>query len=142
MGRVIAIDYGQKRTGIAVTDTLQLIANGMTTIPSADVVGFLSEYFQTETVDTIVVGYPRRMNNSPSPAVKYIDPFLRKLKATFPEREIVTMDERFTSKMAAQSMIAAGAKKKTRQKKELIDKISATILLQSYLEMREIQKKQ
>lgn len=136
MGRILAIDYGQKRTGIAVTDPLQMIANGLITVPSSDVLSFLTEYFGKETVDAIVVGYPRQMNNLPSESVKYIDPFIRKLKKTFPGKEIFMMDERFTSKMAVQTLIESGAKKKTRQNKSILDRISATIILQSFLESR------
>jgi len=136
LGRILAIDYGQKRTGIAVTDPLQLIANGLTTVRTADVLPFLASYIKNERVDTIVVGYPRQMNNLPSNAVKYIDPFVRKLKAVYKDKEIVLADERFTSKMAAQAMIEGGAKKKTRQNKGIVDMVSAVIILQSYLESR------
>ena len=136
MGRILAIDYGRKRTGIAVTDPLQIIATGLVTLPTAEVMTFLESYLSKETVDEFVVGYPRRMNNLPSEAVKYIEPFIDKLKRKFPDKKVVEADERFTSKMAMQTMIMAGAGKKTRQDKALIDKISATIILQSYLEMK------
>lgn len=136
MGRILAIDYGQKRTGIAVTDPLQMIANGLTTIPSAEVFDFLAGYTTNEEVDTIVVGYPRQMNNLPSEAVKYIDSFIRKLKRTYPDKDVVMVDERFTSKIAARSLIEGGAKKKTRQNKAIVDMVSATIILQSYLEIK------
>ncbi len=141
MGRILAIDYGQKRTGIAVTDPLQMVANGLTTIPSSEVLDYLAGYTANEEVDTIVVGYPRQMNNIPSNSVKYIDPFVRKLKKHYSDKNIVMVDERFTSKMAVRAMIEGGAKKKTRQNKALIDSISATIILQSYLEMRENEKR-
>jgi putative Holliday junction resolvase len=136
MGRIVALDYGQKRTGIATTDPLQIIANSLTTIPSSGVIPFLVSYAAKETVDSFVVGYPKQMNNSPSEAVKYIDPFIVLLKKTFPGKEVYLMDERFTSKIALQTMISGGVKKKDRQNKALLDAISATIILQSYLEYR------
>ncbi len=136
MGRIIALDYGQKRTGIAVTDPLQMIANSLTTVPSSEVISFLQKYALSEKVDAFVVGYPRQMNNTLSESVKYIDPFIALLKKTFPDKEVFLMDERFTSKIAVQTMIAGGVKKKDRQNKGLIDAISATIILQSYLEYR------
>jgi putative Holliday junction resolvase len=137
LGRIIALDFGQKRTGIAATDPLQMIANSITTVPSSEVISFLLSYLAREKVDSFVVGYPRQMNNTPSESVKYIDPFIALLKKAFPGKEIYLMDERFTSKMAVQTMIAGGVKKKDRQNKALIDAISATIILQSYLEYRE-----
>ncbi len=136
MGRIIALDYGQKRTGIAVTDPLQMIANSLETVRSADVIAFLKQYTEKEKVDAFVVGYPRQMNNTPSESVKYVDPFIALLRKSFPDKEVFLMDERFTSKMAMQTMIAGGVKKKDRQNKGLIDAISATIILQSYLEYR------
>jgi len=134
MGRIIAIDYGQKRTGIAATDTLQLIANGLTCVASADCLTFLSEYTQKEKVDTFVVGLPKQANNTPSASMKYITPFVSKLRKEFPDIEVVFFDERFTSVLAHQAMIDGGLKKKSRQNKALVDKISATIILQDYLE--------
>jgi len=136
MGRILAIDYGQKRVGIAVTDEFQLIANGLTTIPSKDVLSFLKEYVLIEKVDCFVVGEPRQMNNLPSESVKFIDPFIKQLKKMFPEIPIERIDERFTSKMASQTILVAGLKKKDRQNKALIDTISATIILQSYMETK------
>lgn len=136
MGRIIALDYGQKRTGIAVTDPLQMIANSLNTVPSAEIIAFLKQYTGKEQVDSFVVGYPRQMNNTLSESVKFIDPFIALLKKTFPDKKVYLMDERFTSKIAMQTMIAGGVKKKDRQNKELIDAISATIILQSYLEYR------
>ncbi len=137
MARILALDYGNKRVGIAVTDPLQLIASGLQTVPSQDIFTFLSDYFTKEEVNEIVVGYPKKLNNQPSDAVKYVNPFLRKLEATYPSKKIILMDERFTSKIAFQSMIDGGLKKKQRQDKGLIDKISAAIILQSYLENRQ-----
>ena len=136
MGRIIAIDYGRKRTGLAVTDSLQMISNNLTTIKSDEIFDFLSEYFSKEEVEAIVVGYPKKLNNLPSESVKYINPFIQKLKKVFPGKEIFLMDERFTSKIAFQSMIDGGLKKKDRRNKGLIDTISANLILQSYLDYR------
>jgi putative holliday junction resolvase len=136
LGRIVAIDFGQKRTGLAVTDPLQIIANSLTTVPSSETISFLKDYTLKENVDAFVVGYPRQMNNSLSESVRYIDPFIEKLKKTFPGKEVYLVDERFTSKMAVQTMIMGGVKKKARQNKGLVDAISATIILQSYLESR------
>ena len=137
MGRILAIDYGSKRVGIAVTDSLKMIANGLTTIHSKEVIGFLKDYFNREEVECVVVGEPRRMNNEPSPVTALIDIFIKSLKKNFPGLKIERIDERFTSKMAFQTMIEGGLKKKARQNKELIDEISATIILQSYLEHKD-----
>jgi putative Holliday junction resolvase len=136
LGRILAIDYGRKRVGLAVTDPLQMIANSLTTIHAKDIWNFLSEYLTKETVDCIVVGYPRQMNNQASEAVRYINPFLKRLQKLYPQLEIHLVDERFTSKMAHQTMIDAGLGKKARQNKALVDTISATIILQSYLEQK------
>ena len=136
MGRILAIDYGQKRVGIAVTDEFQLIANGLTTVHSKDILTFLKDYTSKEKVDCFVVGEPRQMNNLPSESVKFIDPFIKQLKKMFPEIPVERVDERFTSKIASQTMLAAGLKKKDRQNKALVDTISATIILQSYMETR------
>ena len=134
MGRILSIDYGQKRVGIAVTDILQIIPNGLTTVHSKDIFVFLEEYLQQEEVDTIVVGYPVTLKNEGAQALKYINPFLKKLIKKFPDVNIEQFDERFTSKMAKMAMIEGGMKKKDRQNKALVDKISATIILQSYME--------
>jgi len=136
MGRILALDYGRKRVGIAVTDPLQIIANGLETIPTHTLIDYLSAYFLRENVDAVVIGYPKKMNNSPSEAVIYIDSFIKLFNKKFPEKEIHLVDERFTSKMAFQAMIDGGAKKLQRQDKALVDKISATIILQSYLEFK------
>lgn len=133
MSRIMAIDYGSKRVGIAVTDTLQLIATGLTTVHSKDVTEFLKKYVAKEPVACIVVGEPKRMNNQASESARFIDPFVVHLKRTFPTIKIDRWDERFTSKMAFQTMIDSGLKKKDRQNKELVDEISATIILQDYL---------
>ncbi len=137
MGRILAIDYGQKRVGIAVTDEFQLIANGLTTVHSKDIFTFLKDYVSKEKVDYFVVGEPKQMNNLPSESVKFIDPFIKQLKKTFPEISIQRVDERFTSKMASQTIITAGLKKKDRQNKALVDTISATIMLQSFMDIRQ-----
>jgi len=133
MGRILAIDYGQKRAGIAVTDPLQLIANGLTTVHVKDVWEFLLNYLKSETVDCIVVGEPRTMQNQPSDAARFIDPFVARLRKNFPDLKIERMDERFTSKMAHDVMLTGGLKKLQRQNKALVDTISATLILQSYM---------
>ena len=133
MARIMAIDYGSKRVGIAVTDPQQIIATGLTTVHSNEVIDFLKQYMQKEEVSCIVVGEPKRMNNEPSDSARFIEPFVMHLKRTFPAIKVERMDERFTSKMAFQTMIDSGLKKKSRQNKELIDEISATIILPSYL---------
>lgn len=140
MGRILAIDYGQKRAGVAVTDTSKMIATGLGTIHVKDLVQFLKNYFTTEDVEKIVVGQPRDMKNKPSDASRFIEPFVKQLGKLFPEMEIERVDERFTSSMAIQSMIDAGVKKKKRQDKALVDTISATLILQTYLQQMDIQK--
>ncbi len=134
MARILAIDYGKKRAGIAVSDPLQIIANSLTTVGTHELFDFLNDYFAREQVSTIVVGYPKQMNNLPSEAVNYINPFIRKLRKIWPDKELVLMDERFTSKLAMQTMIDGGLKKSKRRDKALIDAISATIILQSYMD--------
>lgn len=134
MGRILAIDYGRKRTGIAVSDPLQIIANGLCTLSSVEVLDFLSEYIPTENVETIVIGYPKTLNNTPSQSLKYINPFLKKMEKKFPNINIIQFDERFTSRMAFQTMIDSGIGKTKRKNKSLVDKISATIILQNYME--------
>lgn len=136
MGRILGIDVGRKRVGIAVTDPLQLIANSLTTVAAHEAIDFIAAYLAKEKVDKIVVGYPKQMNNTPSEAVSYVEDFLKKCKKKFPAYPIELVDERFTSKMAFQTMIEGGVKKEKRKKKELIDQISATIILQSYLDMK------
>lgn len=132
----MAIDYGRKRVGIAVTDPMKIIASGLQTVATHQIFDFLKDYFLRENVSEIVVGYPRNLNNQPSESVKYINPFVKKLEQTYPDKKIVLVDERFTSKIAFQSMIEAGLKKKQRQNKELVDQISAALILQGYLESR------
>ncbi len=136
MARILSIDYGQKRVGIAVTDPLQIIATGLTTVHSKDIFSFLKEYLNKEEVETIVVGYPTNLRNEASDATRFVNPFLKKLIKTFPLVNIEIYDERFTSKMALRAMIDGGVKKKARQNKALTDKISAIIILQSFLESK------
>lgn len=131
--RILAIDYGLKRTGIAVTDEMQIIASGLTTIPSETAIDFLKDYFKKERVETVLIGDPKQMNNEPSQSAEIINAFAQKFSETFPDMPIERVDERFTSKMAFQAMINSGLKKKQRQNKALIDEISATIMLQDYL---------
>ena len=133
MGRILAFDFGTKRTGIAVTDPLQLIASGLKTVETSEILTFLKTYCNDEEVVLFVVGLPRQMNNLPSESEQFIKSFIRDLKRTFPEIPITREDERFTSKMALQSMIDSGIKKKQRQNKAMVDEISATLILQSYL---------
>ncbi|MCD6555760.1 MAG: Holliday junction resolvase RuvX [Bacteroidales bacterium] len=138
MGRILAIDYGRKRVGLAVTDPLKMIANGLTTVHSKDIFLFLADYISKEDVETIVVGYPVNLKNEGSQSLRFINPFIKKLIDKYPEITIDTYDERFTSKMAKMAMIEGGMKKKDRQNKALTDKISAVIILQSYLEFKNI----
>ena len=134
MARLLAIDYGQKRVGLAVSDPLQIIATGLETVHSKDILTFLDEYLKKESVVKIIVGYPKTLKNEESEAVKFIKPFVKKLREKFPTLEIVLFDERFTSKMAFQAMIDGGSKQKARRDKAMIDKTSAVILLQSFME--------
>lgn len=136
MGRVLALDYGEKRTGIAVTDELRLIASALTTVPTKELLSFLKSYVNSENVDVFVIGEPKQMNNTPSESEQFIAPFLVELAKHFPTIPIERQDERFTSKMAFQSMLDSGLKKKQRRNKALVDEISATIILQSYLERK------
>ncbi|WP_298370598.1 Holliday junction resolvase RuvX [uncultured Lutibacter sp.] len=136
MGRILAFDYGTKRTGIAITDELQIIASGLTTVDTKKIFSFLTTYLQQENVELFIVGEPKQMNNKHSESEQFIKIFIEKLKSTFPKIEVKRIDERFTSKMAFQSMIEGGLKKKKRQNKALIDEISATIILQTYLEQK------
>ena len=133
MPRILAIDYGKKRTGIAVTDELQIIASGLTTVNTEELFPFLKDYVAKENVALILVGEPKQMNNAASESEVLIAPFVEKLEKTFPKITIKRIDERFTSKMAFQTMIDSGLKRKQRRNKALVDEISATIILQSYL---------
>lgn len=134
MGRILAIDYGQKRIGIAVSDPMKMIAGGLTTVGPHEVFGFLTDYFSREKVDCVVLGMPRQMNNQPSGSFKYVKEFETAFRRKYPEVKLEYEDERFSSKMAMDAMIAGGAGKKQRRDKSLLDKMSAVIILQSYME--------
>ena len=136
MGRILAIDYGRKRTGIAVSDPLQLIANGLATVPTHQLLAYILDYLTREQVERILVGLPKQMNNEASESMKYIEPFVRSLKKKLPDIPIEYVDERFTSVLAHHAMLEGGLKKKARQNKALVDEISATIILRDYLEGR------
>ena len=133
MARILALDYGTKRTGVAVTDELQLIASGLTTVETGKLLPFLKEYFTKETVDLVIVGEPKQKDGNHSNVEEHIQKFISKFEQRFPEMKLERMDERFTSKMAFQTMIDSGLNKKQRQNKALVDEISATIILQDYL---------
>jgi len=136
MGRILAIDYGKKRTGIAVSDPLQIIANGLTTVKTSEIFDFLSNYLQKEEVSAIVVGLPKQMSGEMSENMQRVEVFVNKLKQIYSSVPIEYFDERFSSKMAHQAMIDGGLKKKDRQNKALVDEISATIILQGYMESK------
>lgn len=133
MGRILAIDYGTKRTGLAVTDVLQIIPGGLTTVATHELLDYLSSYFSKESVETIVVGYPTNMDGTESENMKHIRPFVQKLKKLYPYKQVVMQDERFTSVMAQRVILEAGIHKMARRNKALVDEISATIILESYL---------
>ena len=134
MGRILAIDYGRKRTGLAVTDILRITANPLLTIETNALINWLSEYFANEQVDEVVIGHPTQMNGSESESMNYIRPFIGNFKKQFPNMPITLYDERFTSVLAHQAMLAGGMKKKDRQNKSVVDKIAACIILEGYLE--------
>lgn len=139
MGRILAVDYGLKRTGLAVTDTLQIAAGGLTTVASAEAVSYIVAYAKREPIDEIVVGLPKQMDNRPSENMARVKTFARRLKAAMPEATIAFYDERFTSTMAHRAMIDGGLGKKRRQDKALVDEISAVIILQGYMEWKKNQ---
>lgn len=136
MARILAIDYGRKRIGLAVSDPMQIIANGLDTVAAKDALDYLEKYLQKEEVECFVIGYPKQLNNEDSESMKYLKPFLGQLKKKFPDMKVELVDERFTSKIAFQTMIDGGLKKKQRQNKAMIDKVSATIILQSFMETK------
>ena len=136
MGRVLAIDYGRKRCGIAVTDPLRIAANGLPTVAAGELIGFLKEYCPRDGVDLIVVGLPKTLNGEDSESARYIGPFLRRLAAEMPGMRVERFDERFTSALAMKAMIAGGVKKSDRQRKELHDKTAAVIILTDWLNSR------
>jgi putative Holliday junction resolvase len=140
MGRILAFDYGRKRIGLAVTDPLQIISSPLTTIGPSEIENFLLDYLKKETVDEFVIGYPVQLNNKPSDSVIFIDPFLKRLGKLFPDKPLHLVDERFTSKIALQIIIDGGVKKKDRRDKTLADKISASLILQAFLEKRKFLK--
>jgi putative holliday junction resolvase len=140
MGRILAIDYGKKRTGLAVTDPLQIIASPLITVNTAELESFLGNYTSKESVDEFVVGYPVQMNNEPSESVKYVEPFVKRLKKLYPGKQVNLYDERFTSGIAFRAMIAGGVKKKERRDKGMVDRISASVILQSFLQRRSFLK--
>ena len=133
MARIIAIDYGLKRTGLAVTDPLQIIATGLTTLPSHEVIKFLKEYFQKEEVELVIVGEPKNLDDTDTHATPIVKRFVKKIMKEFPSMRIITVDERYTSKMASRAMIDMGMKKMQRRDKSLVDEIAATMMLQEYL---------
>ena len=136
MAKILAIDYGQKRVGLAATDELQIIASGLTTVHVKDIIPYIEEYLNNNNVECIVVGEAKDLQNNPSESARFIEPFVKHLTKKFSTIKIERIDERFTSKMAFQTMIDSGLKKKARRNKALIDEISATIILQSYLEQK------
>lgn len=138
MTRLLALDYGTKRVGIAVTDELQLIASGLCTVRTHDCLDFLIEYLSKESVSTIVMGIPKNLRNLNTDATPYVKGFAKQIRKQFPEMKVELIDERFTSKIAFQSMIDGGLKKKARQDKALVDEVSATLILQSYMEQQKI----
>jgi putative Holliday junction resolvase len=136
MGRILGIDFGTKRIGLAVTDPLKIFASPLKTVRTHEFDDFLIEYLRTESIDEFVIGYPVTLNNQASEPVKYIDPFIKKLVKMFPDKPVHKIDERFTSGMALKTMVDGGVRKKARQNKSMVDKISAAIILQSFLDGR------
>lgn len=134
MGRILAIDYGTKRTGIAVSDPLRLIAGGLETVATKDLERWLADYFAREEVSTVVLGKPSRMDGTPSDTWRFIEPLAARLRRSYPDKEVVFHDERFTSVLAHRAMLESGIGRMARRDKALVDKISATIILQSYME--------
>jgi len=141
MGRFLAIDYGTKRTGLAVSDILKIIANGLTTVPTHTLLDYLKKYLEKEDVERIIVGLPKQMNNEYSDNMKHVRPFVKKLKLLYPDVPVELYDERFTSALAQKTIIEAGLKRKDRQNKALVDEVSAVIILQSYMESLRLQNK-
>lgn len=134
MGRIIGIDYGRKRIGLAVTDPMKIVASPLATVSPAEFDDFIADYLKTEEIEAFVIGYPVQMNNQPSESVTYVNPFIRKLRNKFPSVPVHLVDERYTSQMALRTMIDGGVKKKGRRNKSMIDKISASIILRSFLD--------
>lgn len=134
MGRILAIDYGTRRTGIAVSDPMRIIAGALTTVETQQLEKFLADYFSKNDVDTIVLGKPVQMNGSPSETMRYIEPLAARLRRTYPDKDVVLYDERFTSVLAHRTMIESGMGRMARRDKAVVDRISAAIILQSYME--------
>lgn len=134
MARVLALDYGKKRTGIAVTDPIQIIASALDTVDTGELIGYLKKYMANEPVELVLIGYPLNMDDSPTDATPLVEKFIGKFKNVFPALPIEKVDERMTSRMASQAIAQMGLKKKDRERKELIDAVSAVIMLQEYLE--------
>ena len=136
MARLLAIDYGKKRTGLAVSDEMQIIAGGLTTVATTELVDYILDYVKREPVERIVVGLPKQLNNEPSENMRRVEPFVNRLRKLLPDIPVDYHDERFTSVLAQRTIIEAGIKKMARRNKELVDEVSATIILQSYMESR------
>ncbi len=136
MARIVALDYGKKRTGIAVSDPLQIIARGLETVETRELIGYLKKYFKEEEVEKVIIGYPLNFDDSPTHATPLVDKFIGKYKNVFPYIDIEKVDEQLTSKMASQAISNMGLRKKEKEKKELIDTVAATLILQEYLESR------
>lgn len=141
MGRILAIDYGRKRTGLAATDPLRITAQPLETVPTHTLVDWLKAYFEREDIDTVLLGYPRQLSGADSESMTYIRPFIATFGKRFPDKQLVMYDERFTSVLAHRAMIDGGMKKKQRQDKAVVDKIAACILLEDYLEQHALQPK-
>ena len=137
MGRILSIDFGRKRTGLAATDSLKIVANGLATVPTAQVIDFIKKYMATEEVELIVVGLPRQMNGEPSESTRYLKPFLDRLRKELPGVPVEMFDERFTSTIAHRSMLDGGMKQMDRRDKAIVDTIAATIILNDYLQSRQ-----
>ena len=137
MSRILAIDYGRKRVGLAVTDVLQIIATSLDTVHSKDVIKYINEYVKSEPVELFVIGFPKDLQNKDTDATKFVEVFIKQLNKAFPNIPVEKIDERFTSKIAFRAMIDGGLKKSDRRDKSMIDKVSAVIILQSYLEQRQ-----
>ncbi|MBR5492825.1 MAG: Holliday junction resolvase RuvX [Alistipes sp.] len=140
MGRIIAIDYGTKRTGLAVTDPLRIIANALETVETKQLEKYLADYFSKNDVDVIVLGKPSQMNGQPSETMRYIEPLAGRLRHAYPDKQVVLYDERFTSVMAHRTILESGIGKMARRDKALVDRISATIILQSYMDSLQMQQ--
>lgn len=140
MGRILAIDYGRKRTGLAVTDPLRIIANALTTVETKQLEKYLADYFAKNDVDVIVVGKPSQMNGQPSETMRYIEPLVGRLRHAYPDKQVVLHDERFTSVMAHRTILESGIGREARRDKALVDRIAATIILQSYMESLSLQQ--